>query len=94
MIYLFLLVLILNILDVYTTQRIIKSGGREIHPVVKKAIEYMGLITGLVVLKCGALAVLGVVTLIVGAHWLMYVLYVVIVLIYGFVVVHNFKQLK
>lgn len=92
MLYLFLIVLLLNILDVYTTRKILKNNGRELNLVVRKAIEHMGLLTSLVVVKCGALALLVVITLVVGAHWIMYALYAALILIYGFVVARNFRQ--
>ena len=40
--YLAVLLLVLAFLDAWTTLRILKNGGRELNPVVRLAMRYMG----------------------------------------------------
>ena len=94
MIYLFLLVVGLNIVDIVTTYTILKNGGKEVNPIIKKIIDALGVVWGLVIVKGCVLILLFTVTLIIGIHWLLYVAYILIIVLYGWVIVHNFKNIK
>lgn len=54
---LFLLLVVLNIADVITTSKILKSGGRELNPLVRWMMEKFGVRGGMVLVKIPALAV-------------------------------------
>jgi hypothetical protein len=94
MIYLFLFVVGLNIVDIVTTYTILKNGGKEVNPIIKKIIDALGVVWGLVIVKGCVLILLFTVTLIIGIHWLLYVAYILIIVLYGWVIVHNFKNIK
>ena len=94
MIYLFLIVVGLNIVDIVTTCTILKNGGKEVNPIIKKIIDALGVVWGLVIAKSCVLILLFTVTLIIGIHWLLYVAYILIIVLYGWVIVHNFKNIK
>ena len=94
MVYLFLFVVGLNIVDIVTTYTILKNGGKEVNPIIKKIIDALGVVWGLVIVKGCVLILLFTVTLIIGIHWLLYVAYILIIVLYGWVIVHNFKNIK
>jgi flagellar biosynthesis component FlhA len=94
MIYLFLFVVGLNIADIVTTYTILKNGGKEVNPIIKKIMNALGVVWGLILVKSCVLTLLFVVTFIIGVHWLLYIAYVLLIVLYGWVVVHNFKNIK
>jgi len=48
---LFIIFVILNILDIYTTLKILEHGGREKNPVVRKFIEWLKPFPALILVK-------------------------------------------
>ena len=94
MIYLLLFVVGLNIADIVTTYTILKNGGKEVNPIIKKIMNALGVVWGLILVKSCVLTLLFVVTFIIGVHWLLYIAYVLLIVLYGWVVVHNFKNIK
>lgn len=89
MLYLFVLIVLLNLYDFYSTYKILKSGGREINPIVDFAIKKLGLVFGLVVAKAVAIA---------GAFSLLYyeqlIGLIVIFALYVYVCLHNYKSVR
>lgn len=48
---LFAILLLLNVYDIYSTNAILKEGGKELNPIVDCIITHLGVITGLVICK-------------------------------------------
>lgn len=94
MIYLFVFLVGLNVVDIISTYIILKNGGREINFVIQKIMDKLGVLWGLILAKSCALILLFTVTFIVGIHWVLYIVYVTVIILYGWVVVHNLKNIK
>lgn len=94
MIYLFVFLVGLNVVDIISTYIILKNGGREINFVIQKIMDKLGVLWGLILAKSCALILLFTVTFIVGIHWVLYIVYVTVIILYGGVVVHNLKNIK
>lgn len=79
----------LNLLDVYTTLKVLSQGGREINPVMAKLMHALGAVPALALTKA---VVLGLVYWQLEAipFWLLALL----VGLYAAVVAHNIKQFK
>jgi|GEM_PF-6898069 len=90
---LFIVLLLLGITDFLTTKSIIKNGGREANQVMEKIIKSFG-INNLLIVKLAALSSLFAVTIIVGSHWILYSVYVLLILIFCFVVYKNIQCLE
>lgn len=85
--FLFILLLALQLADAYLTWRLLRAGGRELNPLVRFLIDRIGLVPGLVLAK----ATVTVLT------WLFLfdqiVLLLLATILYWFVVDHNVTQL-
>lgn len=90
---LFSVLLLLGIADFLATKSIIKNGGREANQVMEKIIKSFG-INNMLIVKLAALSLLFVVTIIVGPHWTLYFIYVLLILIFCFVVYKNIQCLE
>jgi hypothetical protein len=85
---LFILILVLQVADVYLTCRILGSGGRELNPVMRFLMDRMGVMAGLVVAKVSLSTMIG---LYLGEQPALLVL---IAVVYGCVVVSNWNQMR
>lgn len=56
-IILFLLLVALNLADIYYTRKILAAGGRELNPLVRWLMEKFGVMGGMVLVKIPALVV-------------------------------------
>ena len=80
---------VLQALDGWTTYKIIKAGGIELNPIVRKLIETFELVPGLVIAKGIAI----------GLAWVLAAYHASVVLgllsgLYLWIVVHNYRVLK
>ena len=83
----FALLTFLQTADAYLTWRILANGGRELNPIVRVLMKWFGVVAGLVLAKAALLAA--------AALWLVShsVATLLLVGLYCWVVVHNWKQL-
>lgn len=72
--------------DIYTTYRILKSGGRELNPVMARLFDSIGLVPALIIVKTAAIV----------AVWLVDNIYLtgVLCVIYAAVIEHNARQFR
>lgn len=89
---LLILVIVLQLLDGWTTYRILSTGGRELNPVLAWAIRKIGTTPALVVSKVGAIA-LAIVAYMLTSFWIFVVIMVPVVIIYCHIVRNNWRQL-
>lgn len=77
----------LQVADAYLTWRVLDNGGREMNPLVRILMDRLGVVAGLVVAKLALL--------ILAAFWLAdhLVLMLVLIGLYAWVVMHNWKEL-
>lgn len=85
--YIFMALMLLQAADIYTTTRIIGTGGREINPAMAWLMRELGVMPALVVSKCLMLIVV-LALLPQLPMWFMTGLCV----FYAFVVWHNWRQ--
>lgn len=90
---LFALLVGLNIADAVLTVRILGEGGRELNPVMAKAMEMIGVMPALAVMKVVALAAMYTAFAVAWSGWT-YVPHVTAALcgLYGLVVCNNWRQ--
>lgn len=89
LIILAILLIALNAFDFYSTYKILKNGGSEVNPVMNFLIKKLGLVLALVLSKLLVLICIAVLV------WLeMVYLLVILVAIYIWVAVHNFREMK
>jgi len=78
---------ILQVLDVWTTHRILSAGGRELNPVMDWLFKRLGVLPGLIIVK----------TVVVALIWFYLISHPVFVaalcIFYVAVVIHNFKSI-
>ncbi len=75
----------LQVADIYTTQRILKNGGREINPVMAKLFDKFGVMPSLIVTK----------SLLLAAVFYADILAIqVLCAIYSCVIIFNLRSLK
>ena len=84
-----LLFLIMQALDGLTTYVILKQGGRELNPVMQIAMNFLGVLPALIVVKMAIVAVFAA-----YAHEIPLWAWMVTIGIYTFVLVNNFKVLE
>jgi hypothetical protein len=84
---LIVLVVVLQVADAYLTWRLLSAGGRELNPIVRIVIDYLGLALGLVVAKV-VVAVMAVVFIFERPLALL-----LVAALYTWVVIHNWRQL-
>ena len=82
---------VLQILDVYTTYKILSNGGRELNPLVRWVIEKVGLVLGISSLKVILVACL---TVIWYNNMLPVWAMVVADVVYAGVIAYNMKSIK
>lgn len=63
--YLFIYLIVLQLLDGYTTIKILSSGGTELNPLIRKLIDSIGIAKGIILVKILAV-VLGYLLLTMG----------------------------
>jgi hypothetical protein len=78
----------LQIADAYLTWRVLANGGRELNPVVRILMKWFGVAAGLMLAKA---ALLAAAALWLGDH---VVLILLLVALYSWVVMNNWKQLS
>jgi hypothetical protein len=84
--YLIVALGVLQIADWYTTISILERGGKELNPVMRKAMEIFG--------EEPALAIKGIIVMLCGFFLMQHVFWLVIlVMVYVFVVAWNTKEL-
>ena len=92
---LILLLVVLQVLDIYSTDNILKLGGRELNPVLVKLFELIGVMPGLLLAKSIFIGVLVYFYTVSQQNLqVMLVPLVLLFLVYVFVVGNNFKVLK
>lgn len=94
-IVLFFILIVLNGLDVYTTKKVLNSGGYEKNPLMKKVLDIAGF-KGLVVSKIVGLFIWGVVIFLLMDKALVIFLVLSIILngLYGYIVYNNYNIIK
>lgn len=85
---LFILLIILNVFDFYSTYKILKAGGIEVNPAMNFLIKKLGLITALILSKLIVL-----VSIVILFYMEMQVLMIVLGLFYLYVAINNFRQM-
>lgn len=88
---------VLQAADIYTTHRILAAGGRETNRFVDALLRAVGVLPGLLAVKAVFLSVLCYIALLPltpADTKMLNVFFVAIVGLYGWVVIHNFKQMK
>lgn len=86
---LFIILIALNVADVYLTLRVLKQGGTEANPVLRYFMDRYGAKEALIGSKVLAL---GLVYLLLP--WMPLALMLGLIVVYVWVVWHNWKQLK
>ena len=82
---------VLQLGDLYTTHRILRSGGIELNPVMDKLFKYFGVMSTLIVTK--GLVILGAITLTMDGtlpYWATFGLSA----FYAWIVYSNFKEMR
>jgi len=83
----FLLFILLQVADSWTTLTALKMNGREMNPLLNYVFRMIGPVQGLIVMKSLSIIIIG---LLVFDHWVVWLLNGV----YIIVVLHNLKQIK
>ena len=83
----FLLFILLQVADGWTTVTALKMNGRELNPWLNYLFRKFGVIQTLLVSKLLSITIVG---MLVYDHWAVWFL----VAVYTFVVLHNLKQIK
>ena len=83
----FLLFILLQVADSWTTLTALKMNGREMNPLLNYVFRMIGPVQGLILMKSLSIIIIG---LLVFDHWIVWVLNG----IYTIVVLHNIKQIK
>jgi len=74
MIYLFVLFVVLQVVDIYLTYRVLSCSGREENKVMAFLIAKLGLLPGLIIPKSVAVLIIGYVTFYAAPDWWIYAL--------------------
>lgn len=82
----------LNIADVYTTYKILKNGGQELNESVRFLIRKLGLLKGLIASKIILLPLI-IIELYFEPRWFDYGVMVLVCGWYAWVVYHNVREL-
>lgn len=92
---LILILVVLQLLDIYTTHNILKLGGRELNPLLARLFQLIGAMPGLVLAKTIFIGVLLYFYIAnkAGIEILLIPL-ILISLVYAYIVQNNFKVLK
>jgi hypothetical protein len=89
MVALFLLFVLLQVADGYTTYRLLSAGGKELNPLLAYAFDRIGLVPGLVIYKGVCVA---------GGGWLylsqQWWIIAALLMFYLWVVWHNVQQMR
>lgn len=93
MILLILLLIALNVADVYTTYKIISKGGTELNESVRLLIRKFGLLKGLSTSKIILLPLI-IIELYFEPRWFDYGVMVLVCGWYTWVVYHNIKEMQ
>jgi len=83
----FLLFILLQVADSWTTLTALKMNGRELNPLLNYVFRMIGPVQGLILMNSLSIIIIG---LLVFDHWIVWVLNGV----YTIVVLHNIKQIK
>ncbi|ROR23047.1 hypothetical protein EC845_1961 [Comamonas sp. BIGb0124] len=95
MIYLYILLCVLNLADIYTTQRILGRGGSELNPLMAKLFARVGVLPGLLLVKIPLVAGLGLLMFLgglQGRYWLL--LLGAACAVYLYVLWHNLREMR
>ncbi len=92
MIALLIIFTLLQLLDAWTTHKIIGSGGREMNPLLDRLFQKMGHIPGLLLTKGLLLALVWIAMLVFIPGW--WWLVVALCVVYAVVVGHNLIQMR
>lgn len=93
---LFAAFVVLQVLDIYTTRKVLSDGGKELNPLLVKLFERFGVDKTLLVTKAAAVAIFA--AMVYAASKGNYVGYIAaahaaVVAFYAFIVYRNFKQM-
>lgn len=86
---LFVVFAVLQILDALTTIHILAKGGRELNPVMRWIFEKLGVINGVLIVKCAIILVFQY-----AMPYIPVWVYLLMIGIYSYVFAHNLVQLK
>ncbi|MEJ2803141.1 DUF5658 family protein [Comamonadaceae bacterium PP-2] len=95
MIFLYILLCVLNLADIYTTYRILGRGGSELNPIMAKLFARVGVLTGLLLVKTPLVAGLGLLVFLrdlQGLYWLL--LLAAACAVYVYVVWNNLREMR
>lgn len=95
MIFLYILLCLLNLADVYTTHRILGRGGSELNPLMVKLFARVGVLPGLLLVKVPLVAGLGLLMFLgglQGLYWLL--LLAAACAVYVYVVWNNLREMR
>lgn len=92
---LFILIVLLNIADVYTTNRILRRGGSERNPLMAKVFSLIGVLPGLLLVKAAIVLALWWAFIHQGLQGPFFIgLLVLICAVYVWVVAHNLREIR
>jgi hypothetical protein len=89
---LLILILLLQVADIYTTLRVLSQGGRERNKLVKWLMDRIGVLPALLASK--AVVIAGLVFLYFGAYLIFYPVVGGLVCLYSWVVWRNYREIK
>ena len=91
---LFLVFCAIQSYDIYTTYFILKKGGTELNPFIKKVMAKIGVLPGLLIVKGLHCVILGVFAYFYMSTFIMLAALIVSIFLSFLIVIHNYKQLK
>lgn len=89
----FVVLVLLQGADVWTTVKVLKGGGREMNPLVREVMRILGRVTGLILAKGLVMGTVGAILWFLPPHIWPTIAIWVLVVFYLWVVVTNFKEL-
>lgn len=92
--FLFVVLVIQQILDIYTTHKVLSQGGRELNPLLDKLMDRIGVLPALVLTKLIVIVSFGFVLFNNPVVSISALLVSVLIGFYSWVLVNNFKAIK
>jgi hypothetical protein len=87
-----ILIILLQVADIYTTLRVLSQGGREMNGLVKRLMDRIGVCPALFASK--AVVIAGLVFLYLGVDLIFYPVVGGLTCLYSWVVWHNYREIK
>jgi uncharacterized protein YacL len=90
----FVIFVLIQVFDVYSTVQILKQGGRELNPIMRKLMARFGVILALIISKVIVVGLLCVVVWVWSEFVFVLIMLTVLISIYTFFMYRNYKAMR